>query len=83
MVDGDLFDKMAGLANLLRGSERPFGGIQVCDALNSTQVTHICSRLLSRAISSRSVSAEMYFVDNTDPTPASASHQRRPAQVRL
>lgn len=29
MVDGDLFDKLASIACILRRSAKPFGGIQV------------------------------------------------------
>lgn len=31
MVDGDLFDKLARIACILRKSSEPFGGIQVVD----------------------------------------------------
>ena len=30
MLDGDLFDKLAKIASLLRKNNDPFGGIQVC-----------------------------------------------------
>lgn len=29
MIDGDLFDKLAQIARILRKSTEPFGGIQV------------------------------------------------------
>lgn len=29
MVDGELFDKLEGLARAVRNSNKPFGGIQV------------------------------------------------------
>lgn len=31
MLDGDLFDKLAGVASEIRGIDEPFGGIQVRD----------------------------------------------------
>ena len=35
MVDGDLFDKLARIGSLIRKRVEPFGGIQVCDSINS------------------------------------------------
>jgi ATP-dependent DNA helicase PIF1 len=33
MLDGDLFDKLSSIANMIRNNQRPFGGLQVCEHL--------------------------------------------------
>jgi hypothetical protein len=37
MVDGKLFDKLEYIARVVRNSEIPFGGIQVCLVLPPTE----------------------------------------------
>jgi len=40
MLDGDLFDKLAQIAQILRKNPKPFGGIQACFEIMIWLFTH-------------------------------------------